>query len=154
MQGLGKASILGKGQRRPQAPVRELISCVWELAAEVRDATCRVGSRGEVGRTSGGHSHKGPRRHLKQLDSSVKVMGHRFVFFWLCWVFTGGNAGSLVMVWALECVGSVAAVHRLSWDPHGMWDLSSPTRDQTHVPYTGRQILNPWTTRGFPIVRF
>ena len=26
--------------------------------------------------------------------------------------------------------------------PHGMWDLSSPTRDQTCVPCIGRQILN------------
>ena len=29
---------------------------------------------------------------------------------------------------------------------HGTWDLSS-TRDQTGVPGTARQILNPWTTR-------
>ena len=28
-----------------------------------------------------------------------------------------------------------------------MWDLSSPTRDQTWVPCTGRQILNHWTTQ-------
>ena len=28
-----------------------------------------------------------------------------------------------------------------------MWDLSSPTRDQTHIPCIGRWILNPWTTR-------
>ena len=31
--------------------------------------------------------------------------------------------------------------------PSGMWDPSSPTRDQTHVPCIGRWILNPWTTR-------
>ena len=34
------------------------------------------------------------------------------------------HAGSLVWV-----IGLVA---------HGMWDLSSPTRDQTHVPYIER----------------
>ena len=29
-----------------------------------------------------------------------------------------------------------------------MWDLSSPTRGQTHASYTGNtQILNPWTAR-------
>ena len=28
-----------------------------------------------------------------------------------------------------------------------MWDLSSPTRDQTYISCIGRQILNPWTTR-------
>ena len=31
--------------------------------------------------------------------------------------------------------------------PQGMWDLSSPTRDETWVPCIGRQILNHWTTR-------
>ena len=34
--------------------------------------------------------------------------------------------------------------------PCGMWDLSSPTRDQTRVPCIGRQILNYWTTREVP----
>ena len=28
-----------------------------------------------------------------------------------------------------------------------MWDLSSLTRDGTHVPCIGRWILSPWTTR-------
>ena len=31
-----------------------------------------------------------------------------------------------------------------------MWDLSSPTRDRTHVPCIGRRILNHWTTRKVP----
>ena len=31
-----------------------------------------------------------------------------------------------------------------------MWDLSSLTRDQTHVPSIGRWILNHWTTRKVP----
>ena len=31
--------------------------------------------------------------------------------------------------------------------PQGMWDLSSPTRDQTCVPCIPRQILNRWTTK-------
>ena len=30
--------------------------------------------------------------------------------------------------------------------PH-MWDLDSPTRDRSHVPSNGRQILNHWTAR-------
>ena len=33
-----------------------------------------------------------------------------------------------------------------------MWDLSSPNRDGTHVPCTGRQILNHWTTREVPLL--
>ena len=32
----------------------------------------------------------------------------------------------------------------------GIWDLSSPTRGQTHIPCIGRQILNHWTTREVP----
>ena len=35
-----------------------------------------------------------------------------------------------------------------------MWDLSSLTRDQTHVLYIGRQILNHWTTREVPFSSF
>ena len=30
-----------------------------------------------------------------------------------------------------------------------VWDLSSPTRDQTHAPCTGRGILNHWTIGQF-----
>ena len=35
----------------------------------------------------------------------------------------------------------------------GIWDLSSPTRDQTCIPCIGRQILNHWTTREVPSMR-
>ena len=35
--------------------------------------------------------------------------------------------------------------------PGGMWDLSSPTRDRTHLPCFGRQILYHWTTREVPL---
>ena len=31
-----------------------------------------------------------------------------------------------------------------------IWDLSSPTRNQTRIPCTGRQIFNHWTTREVP----
>ena len=34
-----------------------------------------------------------------------------------------------------------------TWLPWGMWNLRSLSRDQTHVPCIGRQILNYWTTR-------
>ena len=35
-----------------------------------------------------------------------------------------------------------------------MWDLSSPTRDQTQVPYIASWIPNHWTTREGPIYWF
>ena len=46
---------------------------------------------------------------------------------------------------ALEHTGSVVA-ERASF-PCSMWDLSSPTRDGTHVPCIGRWSLNHWATR-------
>ena len=41
----------------------------------------------------------------------------------------------------LCCTESIVVVRRLSscWAlPLGMWDLSSPTRDQTHIPCVAR----------------
>ena len=35
---------------------------------------------------------------------------------------------------------------------HGMWDVSSPTRDGTNVPCVGRWILNHWSTRRVPVL--
>ena len=56
-------------------------------------------------------------------------------------------------------VGSLVEVHELSscgmgLVARGMWDLSSPTRDQTHVPCIGRWILYHWTTREIPLIVF
>ena len=38
--------------------------------------------------------------------------------------------------------------------PHGMWGLSSPTRDGTHVPCSGSLESNHWTTRKVPLKAF
>ena len=37
--------------------------------------------------------------------------------------------------------------------PHGVWDLSSLTRNQTCAPYSGKS-LNHWTAREVPILCF
>ena len=37
--------------------------------------------------------------------------------------------------------------HVLGFWLQGMWNLSSPTRDQTHISYIGRWSLNQWTTK-------
>ena len=34
---------------------------------------------------------------------------------------------------------------------HSLWDLSSPSRDQTSVPAVKVQSLNLWTTMEFPL---
>ena len=49
----------------------------------------------------------------------------------------------------LEHAGSVAAT-RKAYLLRGMWDLSSPTRDQTPVLCIVRWILNHWATREVP----
>ena len=54
--------------------------------------------------------------------------------------------------WAPECLGPVFAACGLSC-PHGMWDIGSQTRDGTHVPCIGKQILNHRTTREVPYIR-
>ena len=86
-----------------------------------------------------------------------------FIYFWLPWVFlavwafSGCHEPWLLpspstqashcrgfTCWGaqpLGCVGSVVVIQGLSC----MWIL--PTRDHTHVPCTGRQILNHWTIR-------
>ena len=49
----------------------------------------------------------------------------------------------------LWCIGSVVAALKFSC-PRSLWELSSPTRDQTCIPCVGRQIPNHWTTREVP----
>ena len=79
---------------------------------------------------------------------------------------TGSRAPGLCScgAWAPECVGSVILQHAGSLVkacelnscgarvqlPHGMWDLSSSTRDRTHIPCIGRWILYHWITREVP----
>ena len=58
------------------------------------------------------------------------------------------HAGSLVKARELSSCGARAYL------PHCMWDLSSPTRDWTHVPCIGRWILYHWTTREVPVPAF
>ena len=58
------------------------------------------------------------------------------------------HTGSLVEACELSSCGARAQL------PRGMWDLSSLTRDRTHVPCIGRRILYHWTTREVPSVCF
>ena len=61
---------------------------------------------------------------------------------------------SLLLPWG--CVGSLLE-YSLSLPrsdlvvTHGLWDLSSPTRDRTCNVCTGRRIRKRWTTREVPI---
>ena len=55
-------------------------------------------------------------------------------------------ASSCCRTWAPECIGFSSYSMRAQ-PPQDMWNLSSWTRDQTHVPCIGRHICNHWTTR-------
>ena len=88
----------------------------------------------------------------------MAVKWQSFVFlFWLCWVFivvhelfVKASGFSLQWLFLLQSTGSrVHGFSRCSMQvelPYGMWDFSSLTRDWTHFPFIGRQILNHWTT--------
>ena len=75
--------------------------------------------------------------------------------FFICLAVSGVSCGMRTPL--LPCTGfSLAEACGLgscgvqAWLPQGMWDLSSLTRDQTHVPCIERQVLNHWTTREVP----
>ena len=50
----------------------------------------------------------------------------------------------------IEFVTILLLLYVLVFWPHGMWGLSSQTRDQIHTPCIGRQSLNHWITREVP----
>ena len=62
------------------------------------------------------------------------------------------HAGSLLRYAAFFIVvrGLLSSCGTRAQLPHSMWNLSSPTRDQTRVPCIVRWILNHWTTREVP----
>ena len=67
----------------------------------------------------------------------------RVVLFFLMWI---------IFKVFIEFVTISLLFYVLFFWPRGMWDLSSPTRDQTHTPCTGRRNLNQCTTREVPRV--
>ena len=88
-----------------------------------------------------------------------------FLSFWLCWVLSAVRAfsscgewgpPSSCGVWASHCDGLSRCGARaqelcsMGLAAPRMWDLSSWTRDQAHVPCNGRWILHRWTTREVP----
>ena len=45
----------------------------------------------------------------------------------------------------LRCCTGLSSCDVWAWFPRGMWNLSPLIKDKTHVPWTTRWILNPWT---------
>ena len=63
----------------------------------------------------------------------------KYLFIWLCRVIVVlPRPLSSCGTQALQCGAQL---------PQSIWDLSSPTKDRTHIPCTGRWVLNLWTTR-------
>ena len=58
--------------------------------------------------------------------------------------------GPRLVMWDHSCRRTDSSCHARAYWLHGMWDLSSPTRDQTCIPCIARWILNHWTTREVP----
>ena len=84
-----------------------------------------------------------------------------FFFFWLLWVFVAEHGLFIAVHWLLFSCGARAS-HCISLSSSGTWALgyvglavssqvgSSRNMNWTHVPCTGRRILNHWTTREGP----
>ena len=109
--------------------------CAWEMCSREPDLVQRRGAR-EV---SWRNELFKPRAFF--------VFFNMFSFLWLCRVFVAA-CGIFTVAWALEHRLSSCGTRALS--PHGMWNLSSSTRDQIRVPCIKRWILNHWTTREVP----
>ena len=64
-----------------------------------------------------------------------------------CGAQAPGRVGSVVCgMWAIVEACELSSCGMRAELPHGMWDLSSLTRDQAHVPCVVRRILCHWTT--------
>ena len=71
-------------------------------------------------------------------DQEIKQSSVLMLYFFLSLCWTCYNIASV-------CFGV------FFW-PQGMWDLSSPTRNQTYIPCIQRQSLNYWTARQVSIL--
>ena len=67
-----------------------------------------------------------------------------FIYFW---------CGPFFKVF-IEFVTILLLFYVLVFWPWGMWDLSSPTRDWTHTPFTGKWSLNDWIAMEVPGLPF
>ena len=71
--------------------------------------------------------------------------GMHSIFFWMpFW------CGPFLKIF-IEFVTIFLLLYVLDFWPLGMWDLSSPSRNQTHTLCTGRWTLNHWTARKVPL---
>ena len=72
-----------------------------------------------------------------------EMCGSQHFFFFLRYFWCGPFFKSLYWI----CCSIDCLVYFMVFWLRGMWDLSLPTRDQTHTSYTGRWSLNHWIAR-------
>ena len=82
---------------------------------------------------------------LNSLQCPFNITPLIFFFFFLRFFWCGPFLTSL-----LNLLQYCFFFYVLVFWPRGMWDLSSPTRDQTLTPCIGRRSLNHWTAREVP----
>ena len=88
----------------------------------------------------------------RESDMTGQLSTHTRLFIWLCWVLTAVRRIFIVMwdlaLWRTDCLvvacGLRVAAYRLSCSA-ACGNLSSLTRDRTHLPCTTGGILNHWT---------
>ena len=134
----------------PSHPFGELFACLWyklqsHLSFKNIHLFARVGSSAWYAR----HSLHHVRSCTGHTDSLVVEHGLQRAHASVAVACRLSSCGT----WALACAGSVVVAHG-PLEAHGMWDLSYSTRDQTCTTCIARQILNHWTTRGFPHLPF
>ena len=78
---------------------------------------------------------------------SLNIILMKFIHIIMC---TCGFSSRFFKSLYWICYNIASVFYVLVFWPRDMWDLSSPTRDQTHTPCIGRQSLHHWTTREVP----
>ena len=85
---------------------------------------------------------------------TVHLKKYLFVYFWLCLVFVAVCGHSLVAAGGDYSLAVARGLSNCGWLSCGLITArhvqSFRTRDRTHVPCIGKQILHHWTTREVP----
>ena len=92
-------------------------------------------------------NHKQLKMNMQKLTKLFGVIGNEgFLFLKVLFILLYFYFFEVFLVSLLNLLQYCFCFMLLFWLP-GMWDLSSPTRDQVHTTCTGRWSLNFWTAR-------
>ena len=77
----------------------------------------------------------------------MSLINYFFSIYFIVYLFGCVKSVAALCMWTLALFTLLFTCGTWAQLPCIMWDLNSPTRNQTHVPHIGRQILNHWNTR-------